>query len=238
MTFQYFIYEGVSSLDESLFIQSKNTYAGASRDVAFTSIPGRSGDLLVDNKRFKNVTINYAVAAVKGQNEIPEIAHRVKSWLASKVGYRRLTDSYDPAYFRLAAYTSAFDLEQELPELGRSTIQFNCKPFKYLIAGETPVMMAEPGTITNPENFSSAPYIKITGSGNITMNVNNGSFVFKNVDGYIEVDSEIMNAFKGTISCNSKMETPFFPELQPGLNEISWSGSVTNIEIIPRWCCL
>ena len=162
----------------------------------------------------------------------------MKGWLSSEVGYMELIDAYDPNYYRLAAYADAYNLEQELPCLGKSTIQFNCKPFKYLIEGRRVITLTAASSLHNPEFFSSKPYIKITGSGNITLSVNNNNFVFKNVDEYIEIDSEIMNAYKGTTSQNSKMFTPTFPEFKKGDNSISWTGSVTKVEIIPRWCCL
>lgn len=234
----YFQYKGVVSLNEQLIIQSKNTFAGAARDLTFTSVPGRSGDLIIDNKRYKNVTIKYKVAALEGIHDIREIAHRVKGWLASEVGYFELTDSYDPDYYRLAAYADAYNLEQELPCLGYSTIQFNCKPHKYRIDGKRPVILQVAANVRNPEFFTAKPYIKITGSGNITLSINNNSYVFKDVSEYIEIDSEIMNAFKGSILQNSKMFTPTFPELVKGDNYISWTGTVTSVEIVPRWCCL
>lgn len=234
----YFQFAGVISLNEQLIIQTKNTFAGAARDLTFASVPGRSGDLIIDNKRYKNVTIKYTVAVLEGLHDIREIAHRVKGWLSSEVGYFELTDSYDPDYYRLAAYADAYNLEQELPCLGKSTIQFNCKPFKYRIDGKRPVVLEAAEKITNPEFFSSKPYIKITGSGNITLTVNNKDFIFQGVEDYIEIDSEIMNAYKGNVLQNSKMFTPTFPELAKGDNVISWTGSVTAVEIVPRWCCL
>lgn len=237
-TLPHFTYNGVNSLDEQLIIRSKNTYAGARRDVTFVSVPGRDGDLMIDNKRYNNVIIKYTVAALEGTFDIPRTAHRVKNWLCSGQGYFELTDSYDPDYYRLAAYVEAFDLEQELPCLGKSTIQFNCKPFKYLYEGRYPIILTDPQTIRNPEYFPSKPYIKITGSGNIVLSVNSQTFMFKDVDGYIEIDSEIMDVYKGSSSQNSKMFSSTFPVLSKGNNEISWRGSVSQVEIIPRWCCL
>ena len=83
----YFIFNGTKSLDEQLIVVDKSTYKGAARDITFTQIPGRSGDLLIDNKRYKNVKITYDVTALEGTSTIPEIAHRLKSWLLSEVGY-------------------------------------------------------------------------------------------------------------------------------------------------------
>ncbi len=234
----YFIFNGTKSLDEQLIVVDKSTYKGAARDITFTQIPGRSGDLLIDNKRYKNVKITYDVTALEGTNTIPEIAHRLKSWLLSEVGYFQLSDSYDSRYFRLASYSDEFDLEQELPALGRSSIAFNCKPFRYLKDGQNEITLTSEATLTNPEAFSSLPYIKIEGEGDITLNINGDTYVFRDVEEYIEVDSEKMIAFRGTQNANSKMYTHEFPKLYKGDNSISWSGTVTSVKIIPRWCCL
>ncbi len=237
-TLPYFKFNGVKSLDERLLITGKSIYKGAARDLTFQSIPGRSGDLLIDNRRHKNVKIKYDVTALGDIREIPDIADRVKSWLLSEVGYFRLYDTYDPKHFRMAAYQEEFDLEQELPSVGRSSIVFNCKPFRYSREGQKSIVLSSASTVRNPERFPSSPYIKITGSGDITLTVNENAFLFKGVEDYIEIDSEIMQAFRGDQSENAKMYTPTFPELVKGKNTVSWSGSVSNVEIIPRWCCL
>ena len=234
----FFTFKGIKSLDEQLFITKKNVYKGAARDITFTQIPGRSGDLLIDNRRHKNVKIKYDVTALEGKYQIPEVAHRLKGLLLSEVGYFRLTDTYDPNYFRLAAYSDEFDLEQDLPAVGKSSISFNCKPFRYLITGQNSIVLSNAATLNNPELFPSLPYVRIVGDGDITLSINGDSFVLRGIEGYIEIDSEEMRAFKGTSNENGKMYTPNYPTLYKGENHISWVGAVTSVEIIPRWCCL
>lgn len=85
--------------------------------------------------------------------------------------------------------------------------------------------------------YSNAIY-EIYGSGNVTLYINNRAHGFKNIDGYIEVDSENMNAYKGDTLQNNKMLVGAFPKLAAGDNNISWAGNVTKIEIVPRWCKL
>ena len=57
----------------------------------------------------------------------------------------------------------------------------------------------------------------------------------------IEVDSEIMNAYKKVnddiILLNNKMYSDF-PILEEGNNDISWVGNISQIEITPRWVVL
>ncbi|OGO90345.1 MAG: hypothetical protein A2Y17_12320 [Clostridiales bacterium GWF2_38_85] len=234
----WFNFKTALSLDKGLIVTNKNAYNGASRDVTFKSVPGRSGDLCIDNKRYNNINIKYDVAVLRNEYDISELAHNIKGWLLSEAGYFRLYDSYDVNYFRLASYSDEIDIDEELPQFGSSSIKFNCKPFKYSIEGQRSKILTAATNIVNAEYFESSPYIKINGSGTITLYINNASFAFENVDEYIEVDGETKNAYKGTVAQNNHMLSNTFPTLTPGANNISWTGTVESIEIIPRWCCL
>ena len=76
--------------------------------------------------------------------------------------------------------------------------------------------------------------MKIYGSGNVTLYINNRAHGFKNIDGYIEVDRENMNAYKGDTLQNNKMLVGSFPKRAAGDNNISWGGNVTNIDKVQR----
>lgn len=235
----YLVYKNICSLDYNLYISEKGTYKGASRDISYESIPGRRGDLIIDNGRYKNITIPYQMTLVTNEyRDFTTLANLIKTWLLTDVGYFELWDTYDKSYYRAASYSSEINIEQELRDVGKINLSFNCKPFKYSLDGQKIIVLENPGYVYNAEFFSSLPYIKIVGNGNITLTVNESSFYFENVEDYIEIDSEIKNAFKENISQNNKMKTYNFPSLSRGKNTISWVGSVQKIEIIPRWCCL
>ncbi|MBC5728144.1 phage tail family protein [Ruminococcus sp. NSJ-71] len=235
----FLMFKDHSSLEFGLLINSKGSYKGASRDVTYTSVPGRSGDLITDNGRYKNIDIKYKLTLLNTtQRAFTELTHQIKGWLLSEQGYFRLWDSYDDKYYRLGSYSDEVDIEQELRDLGEVDLAFNCKPFKYSFEGQKPVVFTAAGSLYNAEFYPSSPYIKITGSGTVTLTVNNDSFTFTDIDGYIEVDSDIMNAYKGTEPQNNKMTGSGFPTLLPGNNAISWVGDVEKLEIVPRWCCL
>ena len=235
----FLMFRGHSSLEFSLLISEKGSYKGASRDISYTSVPGRSGDLITDNGRYKNISIPYKMALLNAtEREFAEIAHQIKGWLLAEAGYFRLWDSYDSKYFRLASYSDEVNIEQELRDTGTLSLTFNCKPQKYSLEGENTVILTAAGSLYNAEFFPSAPYIKIVGSGTITLTVNNNSFTFTDINEYIEIDSEIMNAYKGVVAQNNKMTGSGFPTFLPGNNTIAWTGNVKRLEIIPRWCCL
>ena len=118
---------------------------------------------------------------------------------------------------------------------------FNCKPYKYSFAGQETVSAdASELTITNPTAFESRPYIKLYGNGTVVIMIQpqGRGMMISNLDEYIEIDSELMNCFKGTALKNETVKGAEFPVLKSGICSINCTGDVTRIEVIPRWCCL
>lgn len=177
----------------------KGSYKAPARDISFITIPGRNGNLIIDNGSYKNIEIPYSLALLSnGERDFATLAHIINEWLLKEAGYYELTDSYDDNYYRLAAYSSEIDIEQELTDTGKLSLKFYCKPFKYLISGKDTIRFTANGFINNPEKYASKPYIKITGSGNISVNINNDTFNFINVDEYIEIDTLLFQTIKKT----------------------------------------
>ena len=239
MSLPYFYFKSKCSHDFGLFVRQKNAYDGAERDVDFEKVAGRSGDLIVDNGSYNNISIAYDMKMLNDTGfTFQEVTKQIKYWLLGEQGYFQLFDSYDLDYFRLASFVGEVSIEQEYSDTGAIEIEFSCKPFRYSFDGQNIVTLTEIGTVNNPEFFASKPYIKIYGNGEITLSINDKSWKFTDVEEYIEIDSEIMNAFKGVEPLNHKMTGDYFPELKAGENTISWVGEVEKVEIIPRWCCL
>ena len=240
-----FTYNGQSSADFGLHIQSKNVFSAPEYDAEFTSVPGRSGDIINSNRRFPNVKVTYTVfLARKNTAALAAVLRDIKGWLYSEPDrYHELTDSYDAEYFRYGVISGSLDIEEQLNKVGSFTVTFNCKPYKYSYAGQQTVAADSTSmSVTNPTAFESKPYIKIFGSGAVTLNISSGdstsSWTISAIDEYIEIDSELMNCFKGTVLKNDTVTGDGFPLLQSGVSTIACVGDVTRIEIIPRWCCL
>ena len=240
-----FTYNGRSSADFGLHIQSKNVFSAPEYDAEFVSVPGRSGDIINPNRRFANIKVNYTVfLARKNTAALASVLRDIKGWLYSEPDrYHELTDSYDAEYFRYGVISGSLDIEEQMNKVGSFTVTFNCKPFKYSFAGQKTVAAdASELTITNPTAFESKPYIKLYGSGAVTLNVSSGdstsSWTISAIDEYIEIDSELMSCFKGTDLKNDTVTGDDFPVLKPGENVIACTGNVRRLEIIPRWCCI
>jgi len=234
-----FSYNGKKSFDDmGLIITDTPSRVSPARRISFTAIEGRNGDIVNDEGCFDNGEIKYNVTAIAEDFEMPLLVRKIKHWLQGEAGYFKLSDTYDPNYYYLACYKGAVDIADKLSILGSATLTFSVKPFKYRIDGNTEISVTAATAIYNPEDFESTPYIKIFGSGNITLSINNTSFAFKGVSEYIEIDGEIMACFKGTELQNTKASFVNFPKLAPGKNNISFTGNVMKIIIVPRWCAL
>ena len=69
---------------------------------------------------------------------------------------------------------------------------------------------------------------------NVTLNINNKELTLKDVNEYIEIDTELKETFKDNVSKNDK-KVGEYPNFMIGENTISWTGNVTKIEIEPKW---
>ena len=132
----------------------------------------------------------------------------------------------------------------QLNKVGSFTVTFNCKHFKYSLAGQKTVSAdASELTINNSTAFESRPYMKIYGSGLIRLMVQpegegTSLWTISEVDETIEIDSELMNCFKDTTLKNDTVTGDGFPMLKSGTTTIACVGNVQRIEVIPRCCCL
>lgn len=241
----YFTYNGRSSAEFGLHIEKKDVFSAPEYDAEFISIPGRSGDIINPNRRFSNIKVTYTVfLARKNAAALASVLRDIKGWLYSEPDrYHEITDSYDAEYFRYGVISGNLDIEEQLNKVGSFTVTFNCKPYKYSFAGQQTVVADASGlTISNPTAFESRPYIKLYGSGTVTLNISSPDstnlWTISAIDEYIEIDSEMMNCFKGTALKNDTVKGAEFPILKPGACTINCTGDVTRIEVIPRWCCL
>lgn len=128
------IFDGINSADYGVILSGGGTYATPERDVTVVSVPGRNGDVILDNGRYNNIQIVYTAGISKGFETkfLPFIGA-----LKAVKGYARLFDSYHPEEFRLASFRS--ELVPEVGTIMRSghfELVFDCMPQRFLKSGE------------------------------------------------------------------------------------------------------
>ena len=228
----YFTFNGTDSTQYGCVIEKRPDYVAPEKVLERFSVRGRSGDLVIDTGAYKNVTLPYNIFVPHNQ------VSAFVNWLKSQVGYLRLEDTYETDVFRMALYEDELTVDNIMAQFGQATIEFNAKPQRFLKSGETvQTFTSSGGTLTNDYEVA-LPLITITGSGEITFSINNNAVTISTISTSITLDAETQNCYRGSTNLNSTVAlTNKFPILEKGLNTISWSGSgsVTKVEITPRW---
>lgn len=154
MALKYFEYGDKRSSNYGIKLLDVNVYDYPERNMDTFSIPGRYGDIIVDNESFKNIVISYHVlvdnnAKVyfngKYNTGLSSITQALKGMLYRtdaenifafsniKAKYLKLYDTYDPEYYRLAYFAGPANWETMINTYGECTLEFVAKPVKYPI---------------------------------------------------------------------------------------------------------
>lgn len=224
--------DGKPTSDFGVFISGVGTYNAPERDTTAVSVPGRNGDLLIDNGRFHNIEITYPCYIVK---EFADKFNAFKNYLLSRNGYFKIEDSYDAEHYRKAFHNSGLvPSVQLLHRVGAFEITFNCNPQRFLKSGEDEIELTSSGVIYNPTLFRSKPLIRAYGTGYFY--IGGIKTTITTADGYTDIDCEIMDCFKGSTNCNGNVSCDDFENLglEPGDNNITMNG-ITKLIITPRF---
>ena len=224
--------DGVNSRDMGIYISGSGTFGAPERDMERVEIPGRSGELLIDRKRFKNVVVTYPAFI---RHKFKDLTDLARAWLLKDVGYRILEDTYHPDEFRKACFAGPLDFDVRfLNRSGECTISFNCMPQRYLKIGEEIIRSTEEVRLWNPTEFPARPWIRVYGTGG-NLVAGNVIIQINQINGYIDINSETQNACKGLTNCNGNIKADEFPVFSEGESDIRWTGNITKVEVKPRW---
>ena len=221
----WFSFKGKDSRDFGILISAAPEKMRAERRVEQVTIPGRNGELTVDEGTYAPYVISVE-CGTRGSENLDEIL----AWLD---GAGELILCTEPDKVFRASIYNKISVADMIYLYNSFLLQFRVQPFKYSVnaAGDA----LELTTIRNSGTVYSEPLITVYGSGDVTLNINGNSYPLRNVDGNITIDSEMMEVFKGNANQNSKYGGAEFPRFEVGKNEISWTGNVSKIKLQPRW---
>lgn len=222
----YFIFNGENSKDKGIIITKMPQISKAAKRIEKITIPGRNGVLHQDEGTYETIVIQIQCAIIEKCN-----IHEIKKWLNGE-GDLILSNSPDIFYkaniINQVDYTSIVDLIHEFPlELELQPFAYSIEKYKKIYTkGQTHIFNIPDATI------DMLPYIKIESNEKINLTINNETMIL-NIDGYIELDCELLVAHKNYESADEKVKGNFF-KLIPGLNKIDILGNYTRLEIVYR----
>ena len=196
------------------------------------SVPGRNGDMLVQQDAFENVIQRYDFYISAEKVKLPNVTHKIAEWLCVK-GYQRLEDSYFLDTFRLAAFNGGLEIENVLNRFGRATIEFDCKPQRFYKSGDFYISVTKGQKLINPSPFTAKPQIFLFGTGAGTFTINDKTLSLTNTTN-VTIDSDTMQIIRNGENVSS-IASGEFPDLPEGESTVTWTGGIIGIQIKPRW---
>lgn len=234
------VYGGEASGDYGMVVAEAPSFEKPAKRTEIFTVPGRNGAVIFQDGSYEDVTRSYtawiASDGVGAGETLADKVNALTAWLFSHSGYNRLEDSFEPEVYRLAYYSGANDISNELTQYGRTTLTFTCRPEKFFKNAELPTEVTNGDTITNTTRFASKPLIYIEAAGTVTLAIN-GVSIAATVTDYLYIDCERMNAYRLPTENKNDQITGAFPLIQPGANgvSISVSGTLTKLTVTPRY---
>ena len=175
---KYFIFNGKKSSDFDVWASGLNIFHSPERRIERIQVPGRNGELLIEDGSFENVELEFKNCFIP--RHFSENFTNLSNYLNRQKGYQRLELSWLPDEYRLAAFHG--DIEASMKNwngMGKFDLTFNCKPQRFLKSGEEPIYIMPPlyGNKTPGLNrFSqygtTIRLLKMPASGSVSFKIN------------------------------------------------------------------
>lgn len=120
------VFGDVDLSDYNAYAVYCNIFDRPERDISVVSVPGRNGDLIFDNGRYKNVDRTYQIHVVGVEN-----VHNLIRDLTSTIGYQRLEDEYDPNVYMMARLKSKPNVRKFVGNAVLITVTFDRMPQRW-----------------------------------------------------------------------------------------------------------
>ena len=227
--------DGTGLEEFGITVSGEGTYNAPELDYETVPVPGRNGELIKSNGRYKNITVTYPAGITQKFRENAAAARAFL--LGAGAQYRRLVDSYHPDTYRMGIYTGGIDFSMGfLNRAGETSLAFNCMPQRFLMSGEDPITPQSGQKLYNAW-MEARPLLLVTGNGTLT--VGTGTITVADTSGQVTIDCDLEDAYQGLTSLtgNIEVENNQWPVIPPGESLVSFTG-ITQLQIIPRWWTL
>lgn len=158
----YFKFGDVDSREFDALVFERDTLSTPAKQVETTTVPRRSGDLLLPGHRFANVSHSYDVIMLR---QFRRNYEALRNRLLGAEGYQRLEDSFHPDEFYTAYFASAIepDIHTRDGQAGRFRLTFTRKPQRWLKSGEKNTLFAYSSAtdLKNPTAWPCYPLIQV-----------------------------------------------------------------------------
>ena len=153
----YVTFAGVNCTTLGLYPVRRPAMPTPARRATKVTIPGRDGDLYVEDGAIEDIQIQITFDFHTPPNEWGNTFRALKAWAArrnfwSYSLFRALRFSDDPDYFYDVKRTIVSTTERVARQIGQATVTFICDGWSYLYAGSYPITPASGWTSMTVDN--------------------------------------------------------------------------------------
>lgn len=232
----YLVFAHKASADFEVYVADcLDKFSAAKRSVESVKVPGRTGNLTISDGTYENLPVRYRLY-VKG--DILERIRAFRNFLNINPGYQRLEDSFSSDEYRMAQFSSLFEVQASDRKNASFEIEFDCMPQRFLKNGENVITLTVSGQILNPHMTTSTPTVRVYGTGTVT--IGGIPITVNTANVYTDIDCDAQSAYKGTADCNGNitLQGGKFWTIKPGYNTITLGSGISKVEITPHYWIL
>lgn len=234
----WFDFAGTRSTTHGVYVQDFPPLTLPEERAKFETVPGRSGSLtLLEGDAVYDDIVLSIDCFVRDLSQLDAIT----AWLR---GSGNLVLGNMPDRYYKARCVNQIELTKLLRGHQHRTFAavFRCQPYRYQYPAPSKITQINSSQYhANPGNIASEPIITVFGSGNINLLVGTSAVLITGLDtGSITLDSDARMAYKP-----GDLTTPMsryinliggkWPTIPTPGTAIQWTGTVSKIEIEPRW---
>ena len=245
-------FAGVNCTTLGLYPVRRPAMPTPARRATKVTIPGRDGDLYVEDGAIEDIQIQITFDFHTASNEWGNTFRALKAWAASRTAWNytkivALRFSDDPEYFYSVKRTVVNTTERVARQIGQATVTFICDGWSYLYSGSYQVPISGTTvTLTNPTSETAYPVILMVAPNATTFTVTrpDGStqtFTFTGSPYATVIDAgrqAIYHNANGDSILNRTTGDFGAFALLPGTTTISLDVAPTSLVVYPLWRAL
>ncbi len=233
-------YNGKCNTSLYILVKERPAIPSPEYDYDTVKIPGRDGDVYIEKKTVKDITIPISFTFACKPHRWQGVAREARKWLMGK-GDRKLTLSDNQDRYYKVKHVVVNQTERQVKEVGEFSADFICEGRQYLFEGDRPLELTytngssgQSTHVWNPYEVSMPVFI-VSGSGTCRISVN-GNVLEAEVNGRLTVDTQREVAYKADMSSANTNVTCNYETLalEPGDNTITKTAGFA-LQILPKW---
>lgn len=229
-------YKGYTSAQKGVIMEKLPDFHRPARRYEQNEVPGRSGAVMVDTGAYETYQTTMEVN-VNGQDP-----HDIMNWLTGEGWLVSSDDAAYMAYCYLYPQADVCRFRVSASSYDTITVNMIVEPYRRLASESLITVTASGTTFAGMGHDACEPIVTVTGSGDIRLDINGEAVLIDDLYGSVIIDCDAGIAYKVVDGANVFMGQYIslegeWPKLLPtgSTNTVSWTGTVTKVEIQPCW---